>query len=318
MQLEKIKNAVLSRGISLYWHITFSVCCLIEKIKNGKKSNQEIRKNALFRLPKARGTTRKVQLAQLELLKEVKEVCDKNDILFTLDGGTLLGAIRHGGFIPWDDDVDIRMSYDDYKKFKEAVADNEKIEVNNYYNYRFGYKLIKVKYKVTDVFFVDIFPYEHIQVAQMDEKEKIQKLVCQKTQEFNKINQKYLYEDVDLSPTAVKAPVKSKYTDSKLEQTRKTVLLDFPQYGEGNCIISSVENSMPEYQRVIYSVEDCFPIVKEALCFEGMKFNMMKNEEQYLYDLYGDYLSLPNRASPIHSMEIKNGLKGALKKISKK
>ena len=75
---------------------------------------------------------------------------------------------------------------------------------------------------------------------------------------------------------------------------------------------------MPEYQRVIYSVEDCFPIVKEALCFEGMKFNMMKNEEQYLYDLYGDYLSLPNRASPIHSMELRNGLKGALKKISKK
>lgn len=317
IKLERLKNAISSRGISLYWHVTFSFCCMIEKIKNRKATNEEIKKRAFFRLPKAKGKIRKTQLAQLGLLKEVKQVCDKNGILFTLDGGTLLGAIRHRGFIPWDDDVDIRMSYDDYEKFKAVVADNERIEVNNYYNYCFGYKLIKVKYKATEAFFVDIFPYEHVQVAKEDEKEKAKKLVCQKSNELNEMNLKYLHEDSDLSSATVKgAPVKSKYVDSKYEQEKQTVLSCFPQYGEGNWIISSVENSMPEYQRAIYPMEECFPIVKDALYFEGMTFNMLKNEEQYLNDLYGDYLSLPTRAAPVHSMELKKGLKEALIKIS--
>lgn len=52
-------------------------------------------------------TLRKVQLAQFEMAKKVKEICDANGIQYFLDGGTLLGAVRHQGFIPWDDDLDI-------------------------------------------------------------------------------------------------------------------------------------------------------------------------------------------------------------------
>lgn len=50
-------------------------------------------------------TLREIQLFELQMLKDVVKVCDDNNITYILSSGTLLGAVRHGGFIPWDDDI---------------------------------------------------------------------------------------------------------------------------------------------------------------------------------------------------------------------
>jgi phosphorylcholine metabolism protein LicD len=60
---------------------------------------------------------KKIWQAELDLLEKLSEVCAKNDIKFFADAGTLLGAIRHGGFIPWDDDIDVVMMRGEYEKF---------------------------------------------------------------------------------------------------------------------------------------------------------------------------------------------------------
>ncbi len=65
-----------------------------------------------------------LQEKQLEILLEIDRACKKHNITYMLDGGTLLGAIRHKGFIPWDDDLDIMMNLKDYKKFLK-VAEKE-------------------------------------------------------------------------------------------------------------------------------------------------------------------------------------------------
>lgn len=59
----------------------------------------------------------RVQLTQLEIAREIKRVCEENDIRFFLLGGTYLGAVRHQGFIPWDDDMDLGMLRGEYEKF---------------------------------------------------------------------------------------------------------------------------------------------------------------------------------------------------------
>ena len=60
---------------------------------------------------------------ELSLLEELKRVCKENGLKYYASGGTLLGAVRHKGFIPWDDDIDVRMMWGDFKKLMEIAPD---------------------------------------------------------------------------------------------------------------------------------------------------------------------------------------------------
>lgn len=122
---------------------------------------------------------RKMQMLQVELLEEVDRICTKHHISYSIEGGTLLGAIRHNGFIPWDDDVDIAMVRSEYKKFCKACEkdlDKEKFFLQNHdtdSEYRWGYaKVLKndtsfVRYgqehmKMRRGVYVEIFPMDGI------------------------------------------------------------------------------------------------------------------------------------------------------------
>ena len=75
---------------------------------------------------------RKQQLRMLEILLYIDKVCKENNINYWLSSGTLLGAVRHGGFIPWDDDLDIEMMREDYDRFQKVFSNNEDYVLQTY------------------------------------------------------------------------------------------------------------------------------------------------------------------------------------------
>jgi lipopolysaccharide cholinephosphotransferase len=94
---------------------------------------------------------RALQLVELELLLEVDRICRKCGIDYRAIAGTLLGAVRHGGFIPWDDDADIELLREDYERFREACEtelDTEKFYFQDHIKtpgYRWGYGKLRRK-----------------------------------------------------------------------------------------------------------------------------------------------------------------------------
>ena len=237
-------------------------------------------------------TLREMQLKMVEMLKYFDDICKQHDIKYWLSSGTLLGAVRHGGFIPWDDDLDVEMFPEDFKKmckvFKGLKSEQYVLQtretdpefygafaklrdLNSYIEevYRFD---LHFKYRGI---FIDIFCLEPSSTGLMLKLSggMQNKILYNLTKINNRFLRNLLMKPLHCLLSFVIYPVVSfvsrAFSDGRTYRHRLGVNFTKPRY-----------------------TEDLFPLT--TVKFEGYEFPAPANIDNYLRIIYGDYTKLPD------------------------
>ena len=254
-----------------------------------------------------------LQKIELEMLIEIDRVCRKNEIRYSIDGGTLLGAVRHKGIIPWDDDADVIFLRSEYEKFKDACVedlDTERFFLQDYITdeaYRWGYAKLRrnnTSYiragqedqKYHDGIFLDIFVVDNVPDGWLAR--RLHYLAC-----F--VIRKGLYSEV--GKNAEKNPLirgvyqlmsrVSKDTYFKMRNRLAASMSD-----KKTELISHYMYQYPK--RCKYGLPaECFEEMID-MEFDGYTLRGFKKYDLYLSRLYGDYMKLPPESARQPKMEI--------------
>ncbi|WP_270745157.1 LicD family protein [Lactococcus petauri] len=252
-------------------------------------------------------TVNEMRTCQLNILEYIDKVCKENHIEYSLIGGSLLGSIRHGGFIPWDDDIDVMFRRDEYNRFISLFT--SELNSGNYelwhYSKRETYQPFAKLYDNRTILgksldhmwtnigvHVDIFPYDALPSK---ENERIL---------FMKHMQK---RAEDLVSTGFPAFV----SGSKWYYVAARLFLRLPRFinyhGKNKEIASSYDNESQKYFNSDaeemgflaskYFEKEHFPrsifSEYEDIKFENLSVRKIKDHDTYLTQLFGNYMQLP-------------------------
>ena len=258
-----------------------------------KKNNIDI-----TTFPKATGQMRDIQLANLKILMFFDKLCKENNLTYWLDFGTLLGAVRHKGYIPWDDDIDISMMREDYEKVFDIVNNNKydcDIYAEHYHsqNYPGKYFHTKIKHKKYPYLFVDIFPSDFLgKVLTYEEQQSITEKFKEKCEET--------FEAYPSNPS-----------DKLIRNCIKKAMQELT-YNDVDNKISDIVWGIDfkhRWSNWVHPNKMIFPLKK--IKYEGFLLNVPNDYDAYLKDVFGNYMDYPKDIKRIHSayMDINENLK---------
>lgn len=249
----------------------------------------------------------KLHSLELKVALEVRRICEKHNIQYFITAGTCLGAVRHGGFIPWDDDIDMGMVRSEYERFLKACEEDLSEEFflqtwDTDPGYPMSYAKVRLKntrfpesfsqgvHLKCEGLFVDIFPYDSVPEKPLDRKVQAAKyFLCKrilwikkgmgKDMRTESLKKRIKYDMFKafaclFSYEAVKEYLRKTQIKYNGERTRKIV----------------TEGAYP-YEKE--SIERFWAENLEVVEFENERFLAYKNRDEYLTHLYGDYMKLP-------------------------
>lgn len=241
--------------------------------------------------------------AILNILINIDSFCKKNNVNYSLSGGTLIGAIRHNGFIPWDDDVDIIMLREDYIKFCNSYKDEKYVliegkDIPNHLHVRvsdMNYKLdfkssIRAKKIYKGGLWVDVFPIDK---------------VPDNRNAFNKIKKKIRYIFLGICLGEVKGY-------NVFQNILHVFVRPFTKFliklAEKECTRYNNQNSQTlALLSVWWSNTPPFPSKFMSgyvdVSFEGHKLKAMKYYDDFLRNGFGDYMQLPPESERVAKHE---------------
>lgn len=247
---------------------------------------------------------------EIKILDHIDDICKENDIKYSIFFGTLLGAIRHKGFIPWDDDIDIVMSRKEYEKFINTYNKNEEYELLSYRNrseLAFPFTKIcdkKTILKWTQEFhekqeyglFVDIFPYDNLPDNRVVKKImiiKIRFLLAMLYYRTYKVKNKSMKEKIEIIFAGMHS---TKFYNQKIDSfsqkynSKKTQKVYFPVVAQ---------NYNKEFLRVYL---ETFTRIE----FEGSHYMAPLHYDECLTILYKKYMELPpiDKRKASHEFEV--------------
>ena len=255
---------------------------------------EEVRCN--FLIDKKR---KKLWAILLDMLSEIDRVCTENDLTYYLSSGTLLGAIRHKGFIPWDDDIDIAMPRSDYEKliqlrskFKYPFIVQTPYTENGYFmsfarvcniNTTFASEIF-IYNNYRQGCFIDIFPYDNYNPIGNEKLfDKIKFLARCLGMVMKKTNPHFTAIEEDIE--------KELWLRSPFEIYDEIQALAKNAGNEDGPYITSLVSTLSRYEKKMYPI-DCFKNIIRVP-FENMELPVPAGYDIMLKLQYGDYMQFP-------------------------
>lgn len=259
-------------------------------------------------------TLKKLQNELLLMLIDVKSVCDSCQINYMLSGGSMLGAVRHQGFIPWDDDIDIMMLRSEYERFKDCFrkAFPDKYAVSEpLSDARYLSKMVKIFKKGTtyveiptagvsgqDMLFLDLFIIENVPAPGL--LRKLKAVLYDTAFKASSVCIDYLYPSPIIEKKAAEVPELSEYY-----RFRKRLGAVFSHLGGIRFYLRMCESLGNQRKRTgwlgipsgISYGREIFPerVFTEltTMSFCGVEVKVPADYDAYLKNLYGNYMELP-------------------------
>lgn len=242
-------------------------------------------------------TLQEIRDIQLDILTSIHKICEKHGIRYSLGGGTLLGAVRHQGYIPWDDDIDIMMPRPDYESFLKIYSEEGEYATQDcHHDDTYFFPFAKVYDQRTYLqelvmrsgVYVDVFPIDGLPDKEKTE-EYHQKLTHIVFKELYFSTKTYKIREGNKFLLYIKYLLKKCFYFSRekalqhLEELAHSYKFDESKYAGCICGRYGVKEHMPTEVFLSYI----------ELPFEGRHYCAIKDYDSYLKAHYGDYMTLP-------------------------